>query len=325
MEFTKEKCLDIYKKLSFCRVYEQVLFDAVRSGKCPGMCHPAFGQEGFFVGVQEAMQEEDWLSPQWRGDAQFCLRMGVKEFTTEMLGKRNGPSGGLGGSDHIYSAKDKVGLMSGYLGQGVALGVGVGLAYKLEHRKGCVVVGIGDGEMNEGAISEVLNMTAIYKLPVVIYIHNNGWGMSTSYKKTNAIETMAKRADGFGLPHKTISGTNVMEIIDVMEDACEKARKGEPSVIEFITTRWQGHFFTGAGGDDDSYRDTAAIAAEKVRTDPVAFFRNYVLAKGYATEEELDAIDKEQLAVTEDAFEFGLNSPNKTKEDCLNFDIVYAK
>ena len=52
MEFTKEKCLDIYKKLSFCRVYEQVLLDAVRSGKCPGMCHPAFGQEGFFVGIQ---------------------------------------------------------------------------------------------------------------------------------------------------------------------------------------------------------------------------------------------------------------------------------
>ena len=143
MEFTKEKCLDLYTQLTFCRAYEIVLKDLAENGKLPGMCHPGLGQEGFFVGVQAAMQPEDWLSPQWRGDAQFCLRMGAKEFTLEMLGKKAGPSGGLGGSDHIYSEKDKVGLMSGYLGQGVALGFGTALAYKLQKRPGCVFVGIG--------------------------------------------------------------------------------------------------------------------------------------------------------------------------------------
>ena len=321
MELTKKQCLDIYTKLTFCRAYETVLKDSVEAGKCPGMCHPAFGQEGFFVGIQEAMGADDWLSPQWRGDAQFCLRMGVKEFTTEMLGRRNGPSGGLGGSDHIYSAEDKVGLMSGYLGQGVALGVGVALAYKLQKRPGCVVVGIGDGEMNEGAISELLNMVAIYKLPVVIYIHNNGYGWTAPYEKFNGIEHMAQRADGFGLPNQTISGTNVMEIIDVFKAACEKARNFEPSVIEIVTTRWQGHFI----GDDDFYRDAEAVKAEREKTDPVAFFRNYLLDNGLADEAELVKIDQEQMAVCVEAFEYGFSSPHKTKEDCLNYDIVYAK
>ena len=320
MEFTKEKCLELYTQLSFSRAYETVLKDCAESGKLPGMCHPAFGQEGFFVGVQAAMQPEDWLSPQWRGDAQFCLRMGAKEFTTEMLGKANGPSGGLAGSDHIYSAEAKVGLMSGYLGQGVALGFGTALAYKLQKRPGCVFVGIGDGEMNEGAISEILNMAAIYKLPLVIYIHNNGFGFSADYHKMNAIPTMAKRADGFGLPNKTISGTNVMEIIDVFEDAREKACKGEPSVIEIVTTRWQGHFV----GDGDLYRDEDLVKTERELTDPVKFFRNYILKKGYADEAELDKIDKEQMDYSNEVFEFGFNSPDKTKEDVTNLDLVYA-
>ena len=108
MEFTKEKCLELYTQLTFCRAYEIVLKDLAENGKLPGMCHPGLGQEGFFVGVQAAMQPEDWLSPQWRGDAQFCLRMGAKEFTLEMLGKKDGPSGGLGGSDHIYWSHERL-------------------------------------------------------------------------------------------------------------------------------------------------------------------------------------------------------------------------
>ena len=321
MKLSKEKYLDLYRQLTFCRNYEIVNKNAVLEGKCPGMCHPALGQEGFFVGIQAAMGEDDWLSPQWRGNSQFCLRIGAKDFTVEMLGRKNGPSGGLAGSDHIYSKEHKVGLMSGYLGQGVALAVGVALAYKLQHKPGCVVCGIGDGEMNEGAISEVLNMAAIYKLPIVFYVHNNGYAFSSPAKKFNAIENMADRANGFGIPSKTISGTNVLEIIDVMTDAIEKAHNFQPSLIEFITTRWQGHFI----GDDDHYRNVNEVNEEKLKTDPVNFFKEYLISNQIAEESELIDIDKEQLKLVEEAFEYGLNSPRKTKEDCLNYDIVYAK
>ena len=163
-------------------------------------------------------------------------------------------------------------------------------------------------------------MAASQKLPIVIYIHNNGYGFSSDYHKFNAISTMAKRADGFGLPNKTISGTNVMEIIETFEEAREKACNFEPSVIEIKTTRWQGHFV----GDGDVYRDEALVRTERALTDPVNFMRNYIIEKGYASKEELDQIDKEQMDYTNEVFEFGFNSPDKTKEDCVNLDLVYA-
>ena len=321
MEYTKEKYLDLYSKLYFCRNYEDVSKKLFLEGKFSGFCHLAHGQEAMYVGIQDELGENDWLSPQWRGNSQYAMRMGPRDFTAELFGKKDGTSAGLAGPDHVYSAKAQIGLMSGFLGQGVAMGVGIALAYKMNKRKGCVVVGIGDGEMNEGAVSEVLNMVAAWKLPCVIYVHNNEWGMSASFKETTGINTYTKRGEGFGLPSASYDGSDVLTVKKAMKEAIANAHNNKPSLLEFSTVRWEGHFI----GDTDKYRDAELIKQQIAKTDPVANYRKYLLNEKIAADHELLAIQKEQEAVVFDAFEYAINCPVKTTEQMLNPKLFYAE
>lgn len=321
MEYTQDKYLDIYRKMYFCRNYEDVSKKLFLEGKFSGFCHLAHGQEAFFVGVQDELGENDWLSPQWRGNSQYAMRLGPREFTAELFGKKDGTSAGLAGPDHVYSQEKKLGLMSGFLGQGVAMGAGIALAYKLAKRDGCVVIGIGDGEMNEGAVSEVLNMIGAWKLPCVIYVHNNEWGMSASFAETCGVDTYAKRGEGFGLPSASYNGSDVLLVKKVMREAIKKARRNQPSLLEFRTVRWEGHFI----GDVDKYRDQAKIKKQIAETDPVINYRNYLISNHIATEDELLAIQKEQEDIVADAFEYALNCPVKTSAEILNPKLFYAE
>jgi len=161
---------------------------------------------------------------------------------------------------------------------------------------------------------------ATWKLPVAWFIQDNKYAISTKTSDTLGIDKVAERAKGFGLPYNTVDGNNVYEVKAVMREAIIKARKGEPSITAFESTRWKGHFI----GDPDFYRDQDEVQKAIEKTDPLKLAQQTLLKGGHATETELRAIEAEQDEIIRKAFEYGMNSPAKTWEDVNNPALVYA-
>jgi len=320
MEFTKQEYLSTYGELYFARAFELKTEELALQGKLAGFFHLTLGAEAIMVGAHSELGPNDWLQPHFRGHPLFALQLGINEFTAEMLGKQKGTYNGLAGAAHLFSKSKKMGPYCGMLGYYQTMAAGVAFAYKVDKVDGCVVMLAGDGTMNEGVVSEVLNLMAIWKLPVAWFIQDNKYAISTKTSDTLGIDKVAERAKGFGLPYNTVDGNNVYEVKAVMREAIIKARKGEPSITAFESTRWKGHFI----GDPDFYRDQDEVQKAIEKTDPLKLAQQTLLKGGHATETELRAIEAEQDEIIRKAFEYGMNSPAKTWEDVNNPALVYA-
>lgn len=320
MTNTKEEFLDIYKMLTFSRSFGEVVTEYVMKGALPGFHHPALGEEALMVGIFSELGSEDWIVPAHRCRPMLAWKLGPRNYIMEITGKKGGFNLGMSGDSHYYEPEKKVGPYDALLGQAQAIATGIALNYKMNKTDGCVVIGAGDGTMNEGVIAEALNIIAAWKLPVVWYIQNNGYGMSMKPEDATGLRDLSQRGQGFGLPSATYDGNDVFLVKEVMREAIARARKGEPSLVEFRTTRWTGHFI----GDPASYRDPNEIAVAKANKDPLKWNRNFLLAHEIATEAELNAIDKEQRKEVYAAFEDALASPAKTCADVTDPRKVYA-
>ena len=186
---------------------------------------------------------------------------------------------------------------------------------------GCVVIGCGDGTLNEGVVSEALNLIAAWKLPVVWYVQNNGYSIASRFTDVTGLQDMSQRAQGFGIPSGSYDGCDVFLVKEVMREAIAKARRGEPSLCEFRTTRWTGHFL---GDPQEMYRDMAEVADAKANRDAVKWCRNFMLNHKVAGEAELDAIDAAQEAHLREVILKCLEAPGKSREYVRDPAKVYA-
>lgn len=309
--YTNEEYMEMYKHLSFARNYYYVFEELASKGVLPGFHHLGLGAEAACMGVYEAVGKNDWLVVPVRTQPAMALKFGVKEYLAELLGKKTGFGGGLAGEAHYTSISQKAGPLSALLGATPSMATGIAHAYKMDHVDGCVVIGCGDGTLNEGMISEALNFIAAWKLPVVWYVDNNGVALSTDPKESTGLESLADRARGFGIPTRTIDGTDILAVRSTLEELMEKAKKGEPQFVEIKTDRWLGHFV----GDPDLCRDPDVVLTAKANRDPLKWYRNFILAKKLATAEELDAIDKQYDIDIHEAVDNALKEPGKTWED----------
>lgn len=309
--YTNEEYMKMYHDLSFARYYYYVFEELASRGVLPGFHHLGLGAEACCMGISEALGENDWLCIPVRTQPAMALKFGVKEYLAELLGKRTGFAGGLAGESHYTSLSKKTVPLSALLGATPSMATGIAHAYKMDNVDGCVVIGCGDGALNEGLISESLNFIAAWKLPVVWYVDNNDVALSTSVKYATGLDSLADRARGFGIPARTIDGTNILEVRSTMEELIEKAKKGEPQFVEIKTERWLGHFV----GDPDLCRDPDVVVNARANKDPLKYYRNFLIAKKIATAAELDAIDKKYDEELHEAVDAALQEPNKTWED----------
>ncbi len=322
MQFTKQEYLDTYAITYFSRRHEQIHYDLLMAGKSLGGVHLAIGEEAVYCGVYSEVGPEDWYMPHHRARPTAALRYGVREFSAEVQAKSYGGQGGMSGGAHYWSKEKRIGPRIAILGQTQACGAGIAQYMKQMKTGGCVVMGCGDGDINLGAVSETLNIIAAWKLPVAIYIQNNGYAISTPTEYSSGIDSLAERASGFGLPSASYEGYDVFLVKEVMREAIARARRGEPSVNEFRTTRWEGHFV----GDPDQYRDHDKIDAIKREKDPVVLARNFLLENGLATEEEIKAIEEKQEEILKDAFDYAISGDSLSREETRKhtMEIVYA-
>jgi pyruvate dehydrogenase E1 component alpha subunit len=323
MKFSKEQLLNMYSEIVRSRVLGEKIVEYIFSGKIAGAIHPCLGQEAVSAGIISAFEISDIKthgSATHRSQTVMAYRTGFKPFIAELLGRNGGVNNGISGEYHITDLENGLFPATGALGGTWGIGAGYAWAIKNEMRKReVVVVPYGDGAISEGATYEAMNIAALYELPIVFFIENNGIAMSTPVDKQSPLKNLADRAVAFGMPGVTVDGNDPEAVASALLDAMELAADNKPNVLEVKTHRWQGHFV----GDMQGYRDTSYLQ-NLDQIDPVLHFEKKLRDLGYIDDEYVTAIKAERTNEIESAFEEGLQQGVATREQVLDYSRIYS-
>jgi pyruvate dehydrogenase E1 component alpha subunit len=279
----------LYEQMVLIRVFETESERQYKAAKIGGYCHLSSGQEAATVGVVHTMQPDDLLVTGYRCHG-FALARGVppESVMAELFGRADGCAHGRGGSMHLLDVDRGF-----YGGWGIVAGqlpVATGLALALVRRgkEQAVVCELGDGAVNMGAWHESLNLAALWNLPIVFLVVNNGYGMGTSVTRASAEPELYRRASAFRMHGERVDGDDLESVIEVSDRLLRRAREQrEPSVLEVVTYRYRGHSVADAGL---AYRTKEEIVAKQAN-DPIARLRSTLREQGMS-DEDLDAVDE---------------------------------
>lgn len=268
------------------RKFEEAVEDLFGRGLMHGTMHLSIGQEASPTGMCMALTLADQITSTHRGHG-HCIAKGadLTRMIAELLGKEIGYCGGRGGSMHIADVETGNLGANGVVGGGIPIAAGAALASKMLKRGTVAVSFFGDGAMNEGAFHEAANLAAIWKLPMILFCENNGYGMSSSTTKAFAIDDLAVRGKGYGIPGINVDGNDIVSVYEAAQTAVDRAKNGEgPTLIIAATYRWKGH----SRSDKNLYRTKEEI--EEWRTkDPIPKFISRVIEQGFLTQAQCDA------------------------------------
>lgn len=319
LSLEKEKLVEMYTKMVEIRNFEEKVFELYGRNLVPGTIHLYAGEEAVAVGVCSNLRRDDYITSTHRGHG-HCIAKGakLKKIMAELLGKKTGYCEGKGGSMHI--ADFSIGMLgaTAVVGAGIPIAVGAGLSVKLRGTDQVVACFFGDGASNQGTFHEGINMTSIWKLPVIFVCENNLYAMGTRQSRVMAIESIADRAVAYGIPGVAIDGNDVMAVYRTAREAVERARKGEgATLIECKTYRHKGH----SRIDPARYRPNEEVE-EWLRRDPIKRFKEKLLQTHILTEAEMALAEKQALARVEEAVKFTMESPYPAPREAL--EDVYA-
>lgn len=317
MALSNEVLLQIYRDMVRQRALDYQLVKGSKSGKMP-MWHSGLGEDAIVAPVA-LLRPDDYVTYTHRGTYVWIARgMSMKEIIAEMYGKATGSNGGYGGT-HI--AKPSLGIFgrSGMQGGHFPLAVGMGITAQMKGKGQVVMMFFGDGCGTRGHLHEAFNFASVWKLPIIWICENNGLSMSVKVDKTWAIKNIAKIAENYAMPGKTVDGNDVIAVAEAANEYIERARKGEgPALLEMITYRWRGHF---EGDPMWGYR-TREELKEWQKKDPVPRFEKVLLDRGLLSQEGILKIRKEADDEVDEAQRFADESPDPNPEEI--FTKVYA-
>lgn len=318
--FPKETYMFWYESMKLMRKFEEKAGQLYGQQKIKGFCHLYIGQEACAAGAISALKKGDKYITTYRDHAHpIALGTDPGAVMAELFGKSTGVSGGKGGSMHMFD-KER-GFLGGHgiVGGQIPLGVGIAFADQYKGNDNLCVTYMGDGAVRQGAFHEALNLAMMYKLPVIFAIENNGYAMGTSVQRSSNVTDLYKLGDAYDMPSKPVDAMSVIEVHLAMEEAAERARKGEgPTLLELRTYRYKGHSMS----DPAKYRTKEEVEEYKQR-DPLAQITSIILEKKIATEAELEAIDKEIVSKVKAAVEFAEKSPFPDASDA--YKDVYVQ
>jgi pyruvate dehydrogenase E1 component alpha subunit len=319
---TPEQKITLYRDMCRIRRFELVALKHYNSGKMGGFLHLYNGQESVAVGCVSLMGANDHIITAYRDHGHaLAVGMGMNECMAELFGKKTGCSKGKGGSMHFF-APDK----NYWGGHGIVAGqtpLGAGLAFGLKYKelKGCSLCFLGDGAVNQGAFHESLNLAALFDLPVVYIIENNGYSMGTSQKRSSAYPgCLAERAEGYGMKWELLNGEDIYEVRARVNEAMVRAREeSKPMLLEVLTYRYYGH--SVADAMHKKYRTKEEIERREREHDPLIIFRTHLINEKVLTEQQATEIDQAAQKEADDSGEFAEASPLPDPSEI--FDDVY--
>lgn len=303
---TKERMRWIYAKMNQIRQFEEKALSLFEQNKLRGSVHLYIGEEAVAATVCSALTDEDLITSTHRGHG-HCLAKGAdpKLAMAELMGKATGYCKGRGGSMHIADlTRGNLGA-NAIVGGGIPIATGAAMALKLQGKKHIAVSFFGDGASNEGVFHEALNIAGVSKLPVVYVCENNLYGISVPVSVSTSVQNIAERAAAYGMPGEVVDGNDVFAIDEAFSRARKRALAGEgPTLLEMKTYRWKGHWT----GDPEVYRTRQEVSSWMEKC-PIKRMRAAMLENRWATEEELNDIERAAAKEADEAAEFALNSP----------------
>jgi pyruvate dehydrogenase E1 component alpha subunit len=319
-KFSKETYLFWYEKMVLIRKFEEKSGQLYGQQKIKGFCHLYIGQEACAVGAVTALDKEDkWLTSYRDHGFPLALGTSANAIMAELYGKITGCSKGKGGSMHIFDKSVNFVGGHGIVGGQIPLGAGLAFAEKFNKTKNLCICFMGDGAVRQGAFHEALNMAMTWKLPVIFVIENNGYAMGTSVKRTSNVTQLYTLGEAYDIPSEPVDAMSPEAVHLAVEKAAERARKGDgPTLLEFRTYRYKGHSMS----DPAKYRTKEELEEYKAK-DPIEQVRAVLLSNKYATEAELEAIDKNIKEEVEASVKFAEESPYPSPEEA--FKDVYVQ
>lgn len=320
MEYSKEFLLKLMEKMLLIRQTEQRIAQLVTDKKIATPCHLYVGQEAVAVGACAALEDEDYVFSPHRSHGHFLAKGGdLKKFFAEIFCRKDGCSGGRGGSMHLCDpSKGLLGsssIVAGCLG----IGLGPAMKRKIMGKGGISVIFHGDCVPEEGIWHESLNFAAVNKLPVVYILENNLYAASLPLSERRVRDNIPEVAAAHGLPTQIVFGNDVLEVYEATKAAVERAKNGEgPQFIECRTYRWLGH--VGPKDDIDvGLRNQQELDEWKEKC-PVKYFSNKLINDGVMSASEYDDMKSDIDNRVHEAEVFGCTS-EKVDPATLNLHV----
>jgi acetoin:2,6-dichlorophenolindophenol oxidoreductase subunit alpha len=309
-----ETLLAMHRTMVRIRLFEERVQELFLARKLPGFVHVYVGEEAVAAGVCAALRPDDYITSTHRGHGHAIAKgVGLDPLMAELYGKATGVCRGRGGSMHV--ADFSLGMLGANgivaAGCGIAAGAALSAAYR---RSGQVAVSFfGDGGINKGSFHEALNFAAVKRLPVVYVCENNRYAQYTAIARTTAVDDLARRAHGYGIPGVTADGNDVLAVHSAAAEAVERARSGEgPTLVHLETYRFGGHFV----GDAEEYRTKEEVAGRR-DLDPIPRLEARLVSEGVLAEEACARVHDAVAVEVAEAERFAEESPYPEPAEAL--------
>ncbi|RZK78918.1 MAG: dehydrogenase [Pedobacter sp.] len=285
-EKSNEMLIEFYKHLLYPRMIEEKMLILLRQGRI-GKWFSGIGQEAIAVGSTLAMRSSEYILPMHRNLGVFTTRnVPLKKLVAQWQGKVTGYTKGRDRSFHFGTQEHRIIGMISHLGPQMAIADGIALADLLDKKEQVTLVFTGEGATSEGDFHEAVNIAAVWNLPVIFLIENNGYGLSTPVNEQFKCAKLSDKAIGYGIEGLQVDGNNILEVYDTISAAAEKIRKDpKPIIIECITFRMRGH--EEASGT--KYVPAALFDTWKEK-DPVNNYQRYLIDLGILSLESIAQI-----------------------------------
>jgi pyruvate dehydrogenase E1 component alpha subunit len=297
------------RRMLLIRRFEEKTAEAYALGKIGGFCHLYIGQEAVAVGVSAALRDDDHVIGSYREHGQALARgVPANAVMAELFGKATGCSGGKGGSMHLFDRDRR--FMGGHGIVGGHLPLAAGIGFGIRYRGGDQVCAcfFGEAAVNIGAFHEALNMSSVYKAPVIYVCENNRYGMGTAFERVAAVTDVAEHACSYDLAAELVNGMDVLEVYHAAQRAVTRARRhGHPTLLEVRTYRFMGHSMSDP--THGVYRTREEVEEEKQR-DPIVRLAAQLRSEGALDQAGYDAMDADAQAEAEASLRFAEESPD---------------
>ena len=318
----EETASRLLRDMLLYRRFEEKAEEAYAIGKIGGFCHLHIGQEGVAAGCTSALRESDYVISSYRSHTQ-AIAKGIppRAVMAELYGRKDGCSGGKGGSMHLFDQRARFMGGHGIVGGQIPLAAGIGFAIRYRREEDVVVCFLGDAAVNQGAFHETLNMSSVWKLPVIYAVENNEYGMGTAFARVSKTD-IEERAFAYGIPATEVNGQDVLETYLHFKKLAEEVRsEGGSRFVEIRTYRFKGHSMSDPVSG--TYRSREEVEQRTERDDPIRLLRDRLMAAGLLDQEALEEVDREVREIVDDATELPDASPPPAPEEL--YQDVYVR
>ena len=283
-DLTDNELLEIYRNILKPRLIEEKMLSLLRQGKI-SKWFSGIGQEAISIGATMALNSEEYILPMHRNLGVFTTRqLPLNRLFSQFQGKAGGYTNGRDRSFHFGDKDSKIVGMISHLGPQMGIADGIALAHKLKKEKAVTAVFSGDGGASEGDFHESVNTAAVWDLPVMFIIENNGYGLSTPSSEQFRCKSFTDKAIGYGMESLQLAGNNVLDVYTALRDLAEDIRKNSrPVLVECLTFRMRGH--EEASGTKYVPNE---LMEEWAKKDPVVNYESFLKEIGLLSEKEIE-------------------------------------